>query len=92
MIYRIGIKRRYWFGYKVYRVIGHRTEKITEFGESCAPRLILRITSHAQVIISQIDKRDWMIYPEYHHLIENPPEPEEVRPWHTDPEVKNDNA
>jgi hypothetical protein len=59
-MYKLGIKRRYWFGYKIYHVIGHKTEVL-----GASSRLLLTMTDGVQLAIPEIHKRVVRTYPEY---------------------------
>ena len=68
--YTIGVKRRFWFGYKKYLVVKHVSEGWVECGpqlERCliAPRLVLTQVDGALVVVSNIQLRDWVIYPDF---------------------------
>lgn len=69
-MYKLGIKRRFWFGYRWHTVIGHATEVIG-FGA----RLVLTFPDGIKVAIPQIHKRQVCTYPEYREPAQSPPEP-----------------
>lgn len=68
-MYQLGIKRRHWFGFKIYRgVVGHKTEVI---GQSA--RLVLSLADGTELAIPEIHKREVRAYPEY-----RPPQRHEI--------------
>ncbi len=58
-MYKLGIKRRFWFGYTWHMIVGVDTEVI---GSS---RLILTFPDGVKIAIPNIHKRQLCIYPEY---------------------------
>lgn len=66
-MYTIGIKRKV-FGYKKYKVTSHRTDISLKVGDDKVmidPRLFLTLTDNSYVIISNITKKQWKIFPDF---------------------------
>ena len=59
-MYKLGIKRRFWFGYKWHQVVSHATEVL---GDSA--RLVLTFADGVKMAIPHIHKRMVVAYPEY---------------------------
>lgn len=84
MEYRIGVKRRFFFGFKVYLVVGHRTEVL-----GSASRLILNFASGLVETVPGLDRRAVRIYPEFQRMQQAPrpgPPPSATIP--DDPEME----
>lgn len=58
-MYRLAIKRRFWFGFSYYSVIGHTTEVIGN-----TARLVLSLADGGKMAIPRIEKRLVVVYPE----------------------------
>lgn len=65
-MYKLGIKRRFWFGYQWHTVVAHATEVL-----GSGARLILTYPDGVKMAIPQIHKRLLCTYPEY----KQPPTP-----------------
>lgn len=63
MEYRIGVKRRFFFGFKNYLVVGHKTEIL---GDSA--RLILRFLDGTILTVPRIDMKAVKIYAEFQRI------------------------
>lgn len=59
-MYKLGIKRRFWFGYQWHTIIGHATEVL---GDSA--RLILSFPGGMKIAYPNIHRRKICTYPEY---------------------------
>lgn len=68
MEYRIGVKRRFFFGFKTYLVVGHKTEVL-----GISARLNLRFASGLILTVPRIDRRAVKIYPEFERLAKSEP-------------------
>jgi hypothetical protein len=56
--YHIGIKRRFWFGFKKYRVTGHKTEIL-----GAGSRLTLNLDNGNTLAIPAIHQKMVCVYP-----------------------------
>lgn len=65
--YRVGVKRRFWFGYKVYYVENfflrgfaklHDTQGM-DFEGPVSPMLVLKLPNNRDLFIGNIENRDW---------------------------------
>lgn len=70
LVYRVGIKRKWWFGYKEYHVLHHVTSTYVDRPElknsiNIKPRLFLYLTDGSEICIPEIDTKGWKVYPEY---------------------------
>lgn len=65
MVYTIGIKRKFWFGYQKFRVTAHRTQFEIGGVELKSPRLILTLEDGATVAIADIMSRDHVVYADF---------------------------
>lgn len=66
-MYTIGIKRKV-LGYKKFKVTSHRTEIALTIGGTTVniePRLFLTLEDNSYVIISNITKIQWKIFPDF---------------------------
>lgn len=59
-MYKLGIKRRFWFGYKWHTVAGCDTEVI-----GASARLIMTMADGVKIAVPNIHNRQLCIYPEY---------------------------
>ena len=66
--YKIGIKRRFWFGYKMYDVSNHFYETHLEVKQDgklvyvpINPRMVLEDVKGRFIVISNIWAKDWLI-------------------------------
>jgi hypothetical protein len=66
--YWVGIKRRFWFGYKMYHVFNHFYETHLEVKQNgkmvyvpINPRMVLEDIKGRFIVISNIWARDWLI-------------------------------
>ncbi len=66
-MYKLGIKRRFWFGYKWFTVISHVTEVLGQ-----GARLVLAFPDGVMMAIPNIHRRLVCTYPEYRS--QQPPE------------------
>lgn len=89
-MYTIGIKRRFFFGFKKFYVKGHRMEvdvAMTSFDgrkiiAQISPRLVLNLKDESIVLISNIDQKTWKLYRDFN-------KPKEVQPWPAESPQKN---
>lgn len=58
-MYRLAIKRRFWFGYEWFDAVAHDTEVL---GNST--RLVVQTTDGSAIAIPRIDRRRVIAYPE----------------------------
>ncbi len=58
MVYTIGIKRRFWFGFKQYSVTGHKTEIL-----GSGSRMNLNLANGGQLAIPAIHRKTVYVYP-----------------------------
>lgn len=58
--YTIGVKRRWFWFYRRYRVVGHRNEELCG---SC--RLVLTLPSGSVIVIPEITKKFVKVFPDY---------------------------
>lgn len=68
--YRLGVKRKWWFGYKVYTVKDHNHMTYIMREElknllNIRPKLNLSLVDGSQISIPDIESRQWKLYPEY---------------------------
>ena len=64
MVYTIGVKRRFWFGYRDYLVNSHRVE--VKIGDvKVEPRLILDCADGSTVVIGQCDRHGYIVHADY---------------------------
>ncbi len=59
-MYKLGIKRRFWFGYQWHQIVGHATEVLGQ-----GARLILTYPTGVKMAIPNIHNRKICTYPEY---------------------------
>jgi len=80
MIYTVGIKKKFWPGYKKYKVKSHLTETRVEtylfdaygkpretFMDQIRPRLVLTLVDDTKILVPNITETEWMLYPDYAH-------------------------
>ncbi len=69
MVYTVGIKRRFWFGYTKYRVTKHQTQfgMTTDIGSFTlgSPRLLLTLENGDTLAVAEILNRDFVIYADF---------------------------
>ncbi len=59
-MYKLGIKRRFWFGYQWHTIVSHETEVM-----GSGARLILGYPDGVMLAIPNIHKHRLVTYPEY---------------------------
>lgn len=69
-VYTVGIKRKFWWGYKKYKVLHHQTSTYISRDElknvlNIRPRLFLYLADGTELCVSEIESRDWKLYPDY---------------------------
>jgi hypothetical protein len=58
--YTVGVKRRFFFGFRKFKVIAHETEGSAGFG-----RLVLTLDDGGFLVIPRLDRLAIKIYPDY---------------------------
>lgn len=57
-LFQIGIKRRFWFGYKKYTVVAYKTEVLGE-----GARLVLHLPDGVSLAVPDIHRKMVSVYP-----------------------------
>lgn len=90
MVYTIGIKRKFWFGFTKYLVKGHRTQFELQNHKLDKPRLILTLEDGSELALADVMNRDFILYSDFKDVQRKMEDERERAEWRKQTEAEQE--